>query len=225
MDELKAQILQLVKETCQHPRGSIARQKGLHKIILLIQRSGKLLRGKGVPDEEEALQKTWLYFCRNLCEATTMKENPYDPEKGCVTCWLNGYLRYRLQDNTIEEIKDNKNRIYPIQGENGEELDPVDLIPTPSESPSILQEIREWLTKEAKNLCCIHVQSRPDINCHVLIERRLPPETSWKDLAQEFNVSEHTLKGFYKNKCFPRLLDFGKSQGYFDSEGYFDIDF
>ncbi|GAB1543724.1 hypothetical protein NUACC21_64000 [Scytonema sp. NUACC21] len=215
MDELKAQILQLVKETCQHPRGSIERQKGLHQIVLLIQQTGQLLRPMGVTDAEDALQKTWLYFCRNLCEATTTTE-PYNPEAGCVIRWLNGYLKYRLRDN-VKEIADDKiNRVYPVQGENGEELDPVDLIPAPSEPPPILKEIQEWLQKEAHNLRRIHVQNRLDIHCLVLIERRLPPETSWKDLSQEFNVSEATLKRFYKQKCFPRLLDFGQSQGYFD---------
>ncbi|BAY01476.1 hypothetical protein [Anabaena cylindrica] len=62
MDELEAKILQLIQETCQHSRGSIARQKGLNQIILLIQKTGKLLRGIGIPDAEEALQETWCFF-------------------------------------------------------------------------------------------------------------------------------------------------------------------
>lgn len=220
MDELEAQILQLVQETCQHPRGSIERQKGLHKIFLLIQQTGKLLRGTGVPDAEEALQKTWLYFCRNLCEACTAEE-PYNSEKGSVITWLNGYLKYRLEDS--RRVGSN-NTIRPIQDQNGEELDPVNLIPARPEAPPILEEIQEWLKKEANNLRRIHVQGRPDINCLVLIERRLPPETSWKDLSDEFGVSIPTLSGFYQRQCFPRLLNFGKSQGYINSEGYLNIE-
>ncbi len=81
MDELEVEILQLVRETCQHPKGTILRQKGLHKIIVMIQQTGKLLRGRNVFDVEEAYQQTWLYFSRNLCEATTTSE-PYNPNLG-----------------------------------------------------------------------------------------------------------------------------------------------
>lgn len=215
MDELEAQILQLVQETCQSPRGSIERQKGLQKLFLLIQKTGKVLRGTGVPDAEDALQKTWLYFCCNLCEADTAK-NPYNSEKGSVITWLNGYLKYRLEDIRIRIDYEKKNNIHPIQDENGEELDPVNLIRAPLEPPPIQKEIQEWLKKEANNLRRIHVQDRPDINCLVLIERRLPPETSWEDLSQEFGVSISTLSRFYQRQCFSRLLNFGESQGYFD---------
>ncbi|MBD2250122.1 sigma-70 family RNA polymerase sigma factor [Nostoc parmelioides] len=209
MDELTA----LVKQTCQHPRGSIERQKGLHEIIWRIQQSGKLFRGTGVPDAEEALQKTWLYFCLNLCEATTSEE-PYNSSQGSVITWLNAYLRYRLKDIVVPDQK----IIHYSSDENGEEVDPTDLIPARPEPPPILEEIQEWLKKEAHTLRRIYVTNRPDINCLVLIERRLPPETSWKDLSQEFGVSIATLSGFYQRHCFPRLLNFGISQGYIDHE-------
>lgn len=211
MDETEAQILQLVKQTCQYPRGSIERQKGLHRIILLIQQTGKLNWAKDMPDVEEALQQTWLYFCRNLCEATTA-EQPYNPEKGSVIAWINGYLRFRVKDINSRD----PNRIYSVLNENGEELDPLDLIPAPLEPPPILEEIREWLKREADNLCRIHIENRPDINCLILIERRLPPKTPWEDLSQEFGVAISTLSGFYQRRCLPRLLKFGNSQGYFD---------
>lgn len=208
MDELSA----LVKETCQHPRGSIERQKGLHEIIWRIQQTGKLLRGVGVPNAEEAIQKTWMYFCLNLCEATTSDE-PYDSSQGNVITWLNAYLRYRLKDMSIPD----PNIIYHLSNPNGEEIDPIDFLPAPPEPPPILEEIQEWLKQEAHNLRRIYVSNRPDINCLVLIERRLPPESSWKDLSQEFGVSIATLSGFYQRHCFPRLLNFGISQGYFDN--------
>jgi hypothetical protein len=47
MDELDQQLRQLVEETCGHPQGSLARQKGLNRIIWQVQRSHKLLRGVG----------------------------------------------------------------------------------------------------------------------------------------------------------------------------------
>ncbi len=83
-------IHQLIAKVCQHPRGSRERQTGLNEIIYRIQQSGKLFRGDGVPNREDALQETWLYFCRNI--------DYFDPEQANVFTWLNKYLHYRLLD-------------------------------------------------------------------------------------------------------------------------------
>ncbi|ALB39761.1 MAG: sigma-70 family RNA polymerase sigma factor [Dolichospermum sp. DEX189] len=220
MDELEAKILQLIQETCQHPTGSLARQKGLNQIILLIQKTGKLLRGTGIPDAEEALQETWWFFCRNLCEATSAKE-PYNPDKSSVITWINNYLSYRLQDKRISYYEQKSKFDFFL--EENEQIDPANLIPAPTEPRPILNEIQEWLKINSSELKRIHIRERPDVNCYVLISRRLPPETSWLDLSVEFGIPVATLSNFYQRQCFPRLLNFGKSQAYFDSEGYFDI--
>ncbi|MGM3305599.1 sigma-70 family RNA polymerase sigma factor [Anabaena sp. WFMT] len=221
MDELEAKILKLIQETCQHPRGSLARQKGLNQIILLIQKTGKLLRGIGIPDAEEALQETWWFFCRNLCEATTAKES-YNPDKSSVITWINNYLSYRLQDKRINYYEQ-KNKFDLLLEDNEQQIDPANLIPAPPEPRPILNEIQEWLKTNSLELQRIYIRDRPDVNCCVLIARRLPPETSWIDLSKEFGIPVATLSNFYQRQCFPRLLNFGKSQAYFDSEGYFDI--
>jgi hypothetical protein len=220
MDELEAKILQLIQETCQHPSGSLARQKGLNQIILLIQKTGKLLRGTGIADAEEALQETWWYFCRNLCEATTAKE-PYNPEKASVITWINSYLSYRLQDKRINYYEQKSKFDFFL--EDNDQIDPANLIPAPTEPRPILNEIQAWLKTNFSELKRIHIRNRPDVNCYVLITRRLPPETAWIDLSLEFDIPVATLSNFYQRQCFPRLLNFGKSQAYFDSEGYFDI--
>lgn len=222
MDELEAKILLLIQETCQYPSRSIARQKGLNQIILLIQKTGKLLRGTGIPDAEEALQETWWYFCRNLCEATTAKE-PFNPEKSSVITWINSYLSYRLQDKRISSYEQ-KNKFNVIPEKDEQPIDPSDLIPALSEPRPILNDIQEWLETNSSELKRIHIRGRPDVNSYVLICRRLPPETSWVDLSKEFDLPISTLANFYQRRCFPLLLNFGKSQAYFDSEGYFDIE-
>ncbi|MFN6156809.1 sigma-70 family RNA polymerase sigma factor [Anabaena sp. AL09] len=220
MDELEAKILQLIQQTCQHPSGSIARQKGLNQIILLIQKTGKLLRGTGIPDAEEALQETWWFFCRNLCEATSAKE-PYNPDKSSVITWINNYFSYRLQDKRISYYEQKSKFDFFL--EENEQIDPASLIPAPTEPRPILNEIQEWLKTNSSELKRIHIRNRPDVNSYILITRRLPPEKSWLDLSVEFGIPVATLSNFYQRQCFPRLLNFGKSQAYFDSEGYFDI--
>ncbi|MCL1491461.1 MAG: hypothetical protein M1G31_12010 [Pseudanabaena sp. Salubria-1] len=100
MIDLEQQLAELVIETCQHPQGTIARQHGLTSLIRLINRSQKLWKDNS-PYYEDALQQTWLYFCRNLCEATTAK-SAYDSDRSNVITWMNAYLKYRLQDMYIE---------------------------------------------------------------------------------------------------------------------------
>ncbi|WP_353931336.1 sigma-70 family RNA polymerase sigma factor [Okeanomitos corallinicola TIOX110] len=221
MTEIEAKIIQLIQEICQYPSGSSERQKGLNKLIMLIQSTGKLLRGWGIPDAEEALQETWWYFCRNLCEATTAKE-PFNPEKSSIFTWINNYLRYRLKDKQIRFYEQQNQFTTPFEKDE-KEIDPTDLIPAPAQPRLILDEIEEWLKTNYQKLKRIHIRNRPDINCYVLISRRLPPETSWSDLSTEFDIPIATLSNFYQRQCFPLLLNFGKSQEYFDNEGYFDI--
>lgn len=215
MDELDQRLRQLVMAACGQPRGSLERQRALNQLIWQIQRSGKLLRGVGVPDYEDALQQTWLYCCRNLCEALT--GNAYDPELASVTTWLNAYLKRRFSDRQREVLQQQAERAFGQVGETGELLNPIDNLPAPTNPPPILEEIQEWVEREGTQLRRVHVRDRPDINCQVLILRRLPPETPWETLSQEFGVAIATLSNFYQRECFPRLLKFGQSQGYLDS--------
>ncbi|HLP87723.1 MAG TPA: sigma-70 family RNA polymerase sigma factor [Nostocaceae cyanobacterium] len=209
-------IRQLVIEVCQYPKGSLERQRGLNELIMLIQKSGKMWQGYGEAYREEALQETWLYFCRNLCEATT--GDRYNPDKASVFTWLSSYFKYRLLDWQRKIQTDQALIESPKATSDGGEIDPLDLLEARPEPPPILQEIYTWLEKERYKLTRIHVRERPDINCLVLIEARLPPETSWQELATKYGVAIATLSNFYQRECFPRLLQFGQSQGYLDDE-------
>ena len=60
----------------------------------------------------------------------------------------------------------------------------------------------------------IYITNRPDVTAQILILRRLPPETSWKDLAADYKLSVSTLSSFYQRQCLPRLRKFGELEGY-----------
>lgn len=94
MDHLEEQLRRLVAEACANPPGSQLRQKRLTQVIRL---TAKRLWQESSPYYQDALQQTWLYFCHNVCEATTAEE-PFNPERGSVITWLNVYLKRRLQD-------------------------------------------------------------------------------------------------------------------------------
>lgn len=213
LPDFHQQLRQLVQEVCSYPRQSPQRRKGLNRIVRLIQQSRKLWR-ENTAYYEDALQETWLYFSRNLCEATTA-DNPYNPEKGSVITWLNAYLKRRLQDWYNQENQERAMRMPPQRSETGELLDPLDTVAAKPETPSIIDAIRAWAeADETGELRNTHVKGHPAANCQVLILRRLPPETKWKDLAEEFGLSTPTLSGFYEKQCRPRLRQFCELEGY-----------
>ena len=206
-------IQQLIKQACQHPLGSLERRRGLTRLIIAIQASRKLWREQ-TPYYEEALQQTWIYLRRNLCEACTGRQ--YDPTRAAVTTWLDAYLKRRLQDFRIQENED-RSRRFDLSNMGGQgQTNPIEEIASPSAIPPILEETLQWIEADPTGeLATVCVQGHPDLTCQQLLRHRLPPvETSWKELAREFNSSISTLANFYQRQCLPRLRKFGESQGY-----------
>ncbi|NEQ69535.1 MAG: sigma-70 family RNA polymerase sigma factor [Symploca sp. SIO2D2] len=209
-EEIETQLSQLVAQACQHPPGSLQRRQCLTRLIQAIIKSGKLW-WENTPYYEDALQQTWLYLCRNLCEANTGRQ--YDPSRGSVTTWLDGYLKRRLQDFWIEEQEQKKRYVSP---KGDDKINPIDNVPAFQRIP-ILEETRYWVETDTDGeLRRTHIKGRPELNCQMLILRRLPPKTGWQELATEFNCPYQTLANFYKRKCRPRLRNFGESQGYLE---------
>ncbi len=198
-------LYRLITRTCQHPPDSLDRQRGLTQVVQAIIKSGKLWQDSS-PDYDDALQQTWLYLCRNLCEATTAKQ-AYDPDRSSVITWLDRYLKQRLEDLRREGYQ--KSNTASLDAENT----PTPIAPPPV--PPILDEVKEWVRIDANGeLSRTHVKGHPEVNCQTLILRRLPPRHSWEDLSKEFGVPITTLNSFYRRQCFPRLRKFGEHQGY-----------
>jgi hypothetical protein len=214
MEEFEVSLRRLVAETCQQKIGSVDRQRGLTKIVRSIVKSGKLWK-ENVPYYEDALQQTWLYFCRNLCEATT--GDRYDPNRSSVTTWLNVYMRRRLQDLYLQ--RKNTKHLTTVQVSSVDELgrDLIETLEAPPDVPPILETTRQWIeTDPDGDLRRTYIQGHPKVNCQVLLLQRLPPETSWEDLAAKYQLSISTLSSFYRRQCLPRLRKFGESQGYLE---------
>lgn len=210
--ELFGELRSLVIATCTHPPNSLSRSLGLTKLIRIIQQSGKLWQERS-PEYEDALQLTWIYFCRNLCEAVT--GDRYDEEKASVITWLNAYLKRRLQDCRIETENQKRWRSMLPLNQEREYRNPIDNLAAAPDLPPILTEIKDWVNQDpGGKLRRLHIRDRPEINCQVLILRRLPPETPWEVLAKEFQIKNTTLSSFYSRHCLKLLREFGKQQGY-----------
>lgn len=212
MDELEERLRQLVIETCRHSQSSTKRQQGLTQVVRLIAMSGKLWQDNAAY-YEDALQQTWLYFCRNLCESIT--GDRYDPSRGRIVTWLNGYLKWRLQDYRIQEQAKRTQTTSSQRLGVDQTIDLLETLEAPPDIPPILETTKRWVEIDPDgDLSSISIQGFPEVTCQVLILRRLPPETSWKTLAAEFGVSISTLSSFYQRQCIPRLRKFGETQRY-----------
>ncbi len=212
---LDEQLLCIIAEARKHPSGSPQRQKNLTKIIRLV---GNKLWKENTPYYQDALQQTWLYLCQNICEGNTGKS--YDPNRSSIVTWLNFYLKKRLQDLYINNQKEQFRTVSTpsVQlglGETERTVTLVENIPAKPEVQPLLEDVTSWVeTDPDGELRRIHITNHPQVTCQVLILRRLPPETSWKTISQEFNLSISTLSSFYQRQCLPRLREFGKFQGY-----------
>ena len=215
MDGWDEQLRQLVIEACRHRAGSAERQKNLTRIIRLV--TNKLWK-ENKPYYQDALQQTWVYFCQNICEGNTGE--PYNPTRSSVVTWLNSYLKRRLQDFYIENQKQLASTMpHQIERVGSSEInqatDPVEAVAARPDVPCLIEEVKRWVQSDPEGeLSRIHITNHPEVTAKVLILHRLPPETSWKTLSAEFNLSISTLSSFYQRQCLPRLRKFGESEGY-----------
>lgn len=211
MVEFDEQLRCLVAEACGHRPGSPQRQKLLTQIIRLTSR--KLWR-ESTPYYQDALQQTWLYFCRNICEGLTGQA--YDATYGSVVTWLNAYLKHRLQDFYLKQNRELA-KTAPVrlgQNDNNDIIDPVDNLPANPQSPPILEDLEDWAKTDSDGeLRRICIKGRPDVNCQLLILKRLPPEVSWRELSEELGLSIPTLSSFYQRQCLPRLRKYAEAEG------------
>ncbi|WP_341532199.1 sigma-70 family RNA polymerase sigma factor (plasmid) [Nostoc sp. UHCC 0302] len=204
----------LITQACGHPLGSQERQKLLTQIIRLTSR--KLWR-ESTPYYQDALQQTWLYFCRNICEGLTGQI--YDPTYGSVTTWLNAYLKRRLQDFYLNLHREQATTVslrhyQSTSGDRNETIDPIDNLPATPQAPPILENLEIWVKTDSDGeLRHTHIQGHPEVNCQVLILKRLPPEVSWRELSEEFGLPIPTLSSFYQRQCLPRLRKFAELEG------------
>jgi hypothetical protein len=214
MVQFDEQLRNLVAEACGHPHGSPQRQKLLTQIIRLT--ANRLWR-ESTPYYQDALQQTWLYFCRNVCEGLTGQI--YDPTYGSVITWLNAYLKRRLQDFYLNQNREQATTVplrirQSTSGGTSEIIDPVDNLPATPQVPPILEDLETWAKTDSHGeLRGTYIKGRPDVNCQVLILKRLPPEVSWRELSEEFGLSIPTLSSFYQRQCLPRLRKFAELEG------------
>ncbi|MCC5610084.1 sigma-70 family RNA polymerase sigma factor [Nostoc sp. CHAB 5834] len=206
VSNLNQQLKHLVAEACSHPAKSLMRRQKLSEIVRVVMKSGKLWK-ENTPYYNDAVQQTWLYFCRN--------PEQYNPESCSVITWLDNCLKWRLQDFRSREAEIQAKTVPLSSLEIENTTNTVESLPAATDIPPILEETYQWAFTDPDNdLASTHVKGRPDVTCQILILRRLPPETPWKNIAKEFDLPPSTAPNFYKRECLPRLRNFALRQGY-----------
>jgi len=217
-DPAQKHILELVTEACKHPLGSPRRGRFLDKLIREIVKSGKLWK-ENTAHYEEALQRTWIYLSRNLCEATTAKE-PYNPEISQITTWLNTYLKKRLLDCYRKQKQERERQIQlPIVSldrlSDKKDIKYTENLKANPDVSFYLDELLEWIETDPNDeLKSRHVRGKPEINCQVLLQRKCLYGQTIEEIAKEFGCAHSTLYQLLNNDCRHLLQQFSENQGY-----------
>ncbi len=204
-------LASLVAEACQYPVGSRQRQRLVTQIIRQMQQSGKIWRDYRIDADQyqEALQRTWVWFCQNL--------HNYDATQSSLMTWFNGTLQYRIKDVKREAQIQQQQFAVPYD----ETIDLISNLPAPPTDEPLqwLTETLDWLQQEQPRLQQITIRDRPDLDAYTLIQRRLPTphQASWKVLSAQFDISIPTLSSFYRRQCLPLLREFAQAQGWMEN--------
>ncbi|MEM1256485.1 MAG: sigma-70 family RNA polymerase sigma factor [Cyanobacteria bacterium P01_H01_bin.21] len=214
MEALNQTLKQLVREALSFPVKSPPRQQRLHRLYLLVTKSGKLWREPQNPYYGDALNDMW-YECFTHLE-------DYNPDLQQVTTWLNDSLKRALRRYRYRAQQDCKRHITHWIDENGQTTPVVEHLPGRLDAKealeSVLNPVLCWIQADPDEKLKTRVfRKRSDINAQSLLLRRLPPQSQdWPTIALDFGLSSedaHQLSQWYSRYCKPLLKDFGGTSG------------
>jgi hypothetical protein len=216
MDELNETLKQLVAEACSFPLRSADRQRCIQKIYRRVMNSRKIWKESSLY-YNDALQETWEYCCQHW--------EDYDPSLSAVTTWINNRLQWTLRKWRDRQIQEQDRRVNPVLTNDGTLLEPINRV---ASNPGTMQAMEIWhttltwvQTDPDGVLQQTYFRKRREINAQALFLKRFPSETSWQEIAREFNLTPAEVKDlpkFYNRSCLPLLRSFGVTQGYLEEQ-------
>lgn len=223
--KLRAELFQLATKKSQDKRQICLSRKIRNEIIWLMQESDSISFGISVDPEiyQEALARTWEWFGKNF--------ESYQPERASFVTWFNMKLRFMVIDVQYEVAEERKKRQLPFSDEEtGTTVDPINLISDmrqdtelSAEFGYLIEQIWNWLQKQKRPLSRKFISRCPQANCYDILSKYLPrrdPESkSWRmgdtftEIAESLDVSQSDIMRCFRDKCWPELRNFVKSQG------------
>lgn len=224
---MDGQLQKLIDEVCSYEHGTPERQKALNKLLIIVQQLPGIYKSYH-QDYLEALNQTWDWLCRSIDK---FQVSPNQSLQKCLINWINGYLKWRIQDLYTPNKKDTISLDEQISNSEGSKVPKLDILPDPifySNTLDLLdlkiaetqksdrlfwaERIIQFIEKDEKrqlSRCC--TRKNAQCNCQLLAKRLLLAKPSHKiaDIAREFNVSNQTLYSHWKKKCLPLLKEIG----------------
>ena len=225
MDDLDGRLSALIAEVRHNPANSRKWRTAMHKLLLEIQQLPGLKKSNH-PNYPEVLNRTFEWVSGEIAK---FEPRPPSVSKSLVN-WINGTLRWRIQDLY------SPNQDAPISLDapiavNAGETTRLELLPdfTLSGLDGMIESVQKETTQriglelelyiekdpEGK-LRNSHPHSSPECNCQFLSKRRVlkDPPDKFQDLAKELNVRYTTLNSHWKRKCEPSLQEIARTLGY-----------
>ena len=173
MDELDSQLKHLAEMAKQYPQGSRSRNKYLTRLMMMIDKSGKLYcAGRyDYPQEvyHEALQEVRLYISRNI--------DSYDPSRALMMTWGNQKLTFTFRDSIKEDT-----------------LVCEKLLTFSDEIRKYIEEDPDDIFKQK------YIRGRPEISFQS-IALRMFEGYSRREIAETWQIEEQTLYSFFSRAC------------------------
>jgi hypothetical protein len=202
-------LCQLILNICLLSRDNPQRRKLVDRLLRKLQISPKLSKVSH-PYYYEAQNKTWLWLNKHLHEF-----NPqHSPIQASLVTWVNGHLRYRIQDLYTSKNRKNQNTL-PLEALETSGfygcLDALDLEierMERQEKQDLARDIAHYFQGDPQQeLRNCHPRNRPDCNCQIIAQKLLVDESPAKmaTIARQLNIKEQTIRSFWRRTGFSKI--------------------
>ena len=227
MTETEIRLRELIAKICESsaPFTESQRKRLVDRLLITVQKLPGLVKSSHL-DFLEALDQTYLWLSRNICQFQPPLNNSLSYEKG-LTRWINGYLYRRIQDlyqqipfsqysldQTINQgEEDNLTWLYQLPATPG--------LPTLNGLEIYIERLQKEKIQDVflKFECYVdqdfeqrlqncNPRHFPNCNCQMLCQRILLQNPSEKisELSREFGINYQTLKSHYASHQYQYQL-------------------
>ncbi|OCQ93517.1 hypothetical protein BCD64_01075 [Nostoc sp. MBR 210] len=225
MDDLEQQLIGLITQIRQHVPKSLQWRLAMDRLLREIQQFPRL-RKSSHPDYLAALTLTFEWVSNNISEF----EPNSDSVAESLVRWVNGYLRWRIQDLYSPDKNAPLSLDAPIASDFGE-ITLLDKLPnsTLSGLDSLIEnsqrennqriglklELYIEQDHEAK-LKNSYPRSCVECNCQLLSQRLILKEPPDKvaEIARELSLPYTTVNSHWNRNCKPMLQKIAEDLGY-----------
>jgi len=225
MDDLDGRLSALIAEVRHNPANSRKWRTAMHKLLLEIQQLPGLKKSDH-PNYPAALNLTLEWVSREIANFELRQSSV---SKSLVN-WINGTLRWRIQDLYSPDKDAPISLDAPIAADIGETTR-LELLPdfTLSGLDGTIENAQKETIQRIGLQLELYIEqdpegklknsyprSYPECNCQFLSKRRVlkDPPDKFQDLAEELNVKYTTLNSHWKRKCEPSLQEIARTLGY-----------